>query len=460
MTDQRVPTGVGMSFQISTAKVEITPAPGANPYMAGYGVQATARTVERDAPYADPLLARCVILWDDGKPHAIVSLDVLGIPRSMHLAIRPRLVALADWPSSRIVLVATHTHSGPVIGDVLNPFIAYGLVDLTLVRQYTAWLQDRIVDVVRTALAATRTSVTLAYRVTSADFSRNRAGLPTVETAVPVITAKTGNGTLRAVLFSYGCHPVSAGWQEQWDGDWPGGACAVIEDQTSAFAMFLPGPAGDQDPAGVRGWNLRDSLSQAMGVAVTTATQSAGRTMPGPISSAIREVTLPLDITPTPANLAAVRAAFVDRMGNPDGQPAFYQRHAEMMITRIDSGGYDVSVINPSQVWRIGASPELRMAFVGGELVSGYGAYFRARYGGTNGLYIGGYANEVECYVPANNLLPPLAPPYGSYEGGWDSDYPGIAGGSMTVYPRIGRFKAGSSGVESALISAVTAQLN
>ncbi len=91
----------------------------------------------------------------DGKPHAIVSLDVLGIPRSMHLALRPRLVALANWPSSRIVLVASHTHNGPVIGDSLNPFIAYNIVDLGLVRQYTAWLQDRIVDLVKTALART-----------------------------------------------------------------------------------------------------------------------------------------------------------------------------------------------------------------------------------------------------------------------------------------------------------------
>ena len=30
----------------------------------------------------------------------------------------------------------------------------------------------------------------------------------------------------------------------------------------------------------------------------------------------------------------------------------------------------------------------------------------------------------------------------------------------MTVYPRIGRFRAGSNGVESAVISAVTAQLS
>jgi neutral ceramidase len=448
-----------MSFQISAAKFDITPAPGANPYMAGFGVQAAPRTVQSDAPYTDPLLARCVILWDDGKPHAIISVDVLGIPRSVHLALRPRLVALANWPSSRIVLVASHTHTGPVIGDSLNPFIAYNIVDLGLVRQYTAWLQDRIVDLVKTALTASRTAVTLTYRVASGDFSRNRAGLPTVETAIPVIAAERSNGSLHTVLFSYGCHPVSAGWQERWDGDWPQGACAVLEEQTGGFAMFLPGPAGDQDPAGVRGWPLRDSLAWATAMEVKAAVDGYGRELTGPISSNLREVTLPLDITPTPANLAAVRAAFLNRMGNPLGQPAFYQRHAEMMITRIDSGGYELNVINPSQVWRIVASPELKMAFVGGELVSGYAAYFRARHGGANGLYIGGYANEVECYVPANNFLPPLGPSWGSYEGGWDPDYPGIAGGSMTVYPRIARFRAGSNGVESAIISAVGGQL-
>ena len=99
------------------------------------------------------------------------------------------------------------------------------------------------------------------------------------------------------------------------------------------------------------------------------------------------------------------------------------------------------------------------MAFVGGELVSGYGIYFRARHGGTNGLYIGGYANEVDCYIPADDMLPPLAASWGSYEGGWDSDFPGIAGGSMTVYPRVAHFRAGQRGAESAVISALTAQL-
>jgi hypothetical protein len=449
-----------MAFKISTAKVVITPPPGANPYMGGYGVQSEPRVVLNDSPFKQPLYARCAILWDSGKPKAIVSLDILGIPRDVNKAVRPRLVALTSWTSADIVLVATHTHSGPALsGNALNPYIAYDLVDLGLVDSYTAWLQDRIVDVVNDALKGAQTGVTVDYRVGSMNFAFNRAGLPTVETAVPVIAARGAKGKLRAILFSYGCHPVSAGWQEQWDGDYPAEACDVIEKATGAFALYIPGPAGDQDPSGARGWNLRTAQGKSLGDAVVSAAKTSGRTLSGPVTTKITEVQLPLDITATPENLAAVRSDFVTRMGNPSGQPAFYQRHAESMITRIDSSTYATAVPNPSQVWSIAASPALRMAFVGGELLSGYAAYFRARYGGTNGLFIGGYANETNSYVPANDLLPPLAPSWGSYEGGWDSDYAGIAGGSMTVYPQIAHFRAGSSGVESAVINALTTQL-
>jgi len=111
-------------------------------------------------------------------------------------------------------------------------------------------------------------------------------------------------------------------------------------------------------------------------------------------------------------------------------------------------------------VWKIGGHPGLKLAFVGGELVSGYGAYFRLRFGGADELLIGGYANETNCYIPANDFLLPIAPAWGSYEGGWDSDSPGIAGGSMTIYPQIAHFLAGGEGAETAVIDALTDQLS
>jgi neutral ceramidase len=448
-----------VSFTVSTAKVSIAPTLATNPHMGGYGLQAGARVASRSAPYREPLCARCVIIWDSGSPNAIISLDLLALPRSMHQAVRARLLPLAAWASSDIIIQVTHTHNGPTLEGMLDPFTAYALTDLTLVASYSAFVQNKIVEVVQTALKAAQTPVTLDYKLASARFAFNRARLPTTETSVPVLTARRSNGTARAVIFSYGCHPVSAGWQDLFDGDWPAGACSHVEASLSGcFALFLQGPCGDQDPTGVRGWALRDSHSTSIGSAVVSAARTAGRAVTGPIQSSYREVKLPLDITTTPANLAAVRACFVNRLSNPAGQPAWYQRHAQVMIKRIDSNQLETFVINPSQVWKLQGSPTLRIAMLGGELVSGYGAYFRNRYGGANGLLIGGYSGEVSCYVPADNFFPPFASG-GSYEGGWDTDFPGIGGGSMTVYPHMAHFRKGVGGAEATLIANLNAQL-
>lgn len=447
-----------MSFSVSTAKVDITPTLSTNPYLAGYGAQSSARVATSSTPYAQ-LFARCLILWEDGKPHAIVTLDVLNIPRSVHLSVRPKILALASWWSADVILQATHTHNGPVLVDSLQPYLSYALSDLTLVRSYTAWLEQKIVDVVRTALNATKTAVTLDYHVTTSGIAFNRAGLPYVETAVPVLTARKSNGVPRAIIFSYGCHPIAAGMRTLYDGDFPAGACEYIESSISGcFPIYLQGTAGDQDPRGVWSWGLRDQYSEDLGRSAVDVASSAGRVLTGPLQTSYDEMSLPLDILNSTSNLAAVRSAFVTRMGNPQGQPAWYQRHAQVMVSRIDSNTLETEIINPSHVWKLQGSPMLRIALTGGEVVSGYGVYFRNRYNGSNGLVIGGYANEVSCYIPSNEFLPPYMPS-GSYEGGWDPDFPGIGGGNLTVYGHLARFKAGSSGVEAAYINALNAQL-
>jgi len=450
-----------VSFKVSTAKASIAPTLTTNPFMAGYGTQGQPRVASSSRPYDEPLYARCVILWDGANPNAIITLDVLAIPRAMNQALRPRLLALAGWDNSDIMLQSTHTHNGPVLVDALQPWISYGISDLSLVRSYTAWLQDTIVELVRTALAAPQTAVTLDYKVAAENIALNRVGLPTVETQVPVLTARQSNGDPRAILFSYGCHPISAGYGEYFDGDFAAGACTYLEgDYPGCFAMFLQGAAGDQNPLGVWSWALRDRYSALLGSTVSTAAGSAGRAVTGPIQTTYQDVLLPLDIVTTAANLAAARSIFVTRMANPAGEPAYYQRHAQTMISRIDSGNETstTTVPIPVQVWKLQGSPILRIAMTGGELVSGYAAYFRNRYGGANALIIGGYANEVPCYIPANNFFPPYMNS-GSYEGGWDTDAPGVAGGSMTVYAHLAHFKAGTGGVESTLIAAVTSLL-
>jgi len=444
-------------MQVSTAKIEITPSLATNPYLAGYGRDETPRMATSDMPYA-PLYARCVVFWDNGSPKAMVVADVLGFPRSLHQMIRQRVIGLhSGWNSSDFILQATHTHNGPVLIDAPDPYLLYNLTDLSLVIPYSGWLADQIVALVQSVLATPPIPCTLDYQVGSQSFSHNRENLSYNETAVPILVARNSSGTPVAILFSYGCHPVSADPQTQYDGDFPAGACAEIETATGAFAMFLQGPAGDQDPpSGSRGFHLRDQLSSQLGNAVRAAVQTPGRMLAGPMLTSYQEINLPLDITDTPSNLSAVKNWYQARLSS---EISCYRRHARVMIEQLQTNSFMTTVPLPLQVWKLQGSSMLRLAFTGGELVSGYGAYFRNQYGGADRLLIVGYANEIPAYIPTNELLPPLRSG-GSYAGGWDAKFPGIAGKSQCFYGfYLGHFLAGTGGVESMLISALTTQL-
>ena len=454
-----------MSLAISTAKADITPPPGTP--LAGFGEDSPRLTTGATAP----LYARCVILWDSGWPNVIVTCDTLAIPRAVNLALRAQIEPLGP-PGTPIghedlAITATHTHNGGALTGELDPYIAYNVTPGSAadgaIQAYTAQLQASVVGCVQAALGAPQTPCTLDYQVTTQNFAYNREGLPYTETAVPVLAARDAStGALLALLFSYGAHPVAGGPQTVSDPDYPGAACAWIEAQhPGVFAQFLLGPAGDQDPNGTS-WSLgyAQSLGQGLGAAVLTAAGSPGRTVSGPIGTAYQDLTIPLDISTTASNLAAVRADYVVREGNMS-LPSWYRRHAQQMIGQIDAKSFARSVNLPVQVWTLQGATPLYLALTGGELVSGYAVYLRGLHGGPQGIWVCGYANEDPAYIPSNELLTSGGALH--YACGWDTDYPGIAGGAMTVYGCLGHFKvppcSASVDVEQILLGALAGML-
>lgn len=448
-----------MGFLVSTAKVDITPGTAApNPYLGGYGTDDGGREVAGTKPF-EPLYARAVVLWDSGAPNLLLAADILAFPVALHDAALARILALAGWGPSDVVLQATHTHNGPVLVDTLDPYISYGITDLDRVRAYGTWLVDRVVDAAQTALTAPKTVVTLDYQVLTQTFAVNRAGLPYTETDVPLLTARDVSGSPVAAVFGYGCHPVAAGMQGLYDGDYPAGACSFVEASTDAFALFLQGAGGDQNPRGTASWALRDQWAESLGSAVVRGLKTRGRVLSGPIQTASQDLMIPLDVDPSPGNLAAVRADYTDRLPNPAGFPPWYRRHAEVMVERIDTDRVAAAVPSAVHRWTVDGDEPLRIVWASGELVSGYAVYLRARFGGSQAVWVCGYAGASVCYIPTAEFFPP-AVAQGSYEGGWDTDFPGLAGGSMTVYSCLGHFTAGGAGVEGTMIEAFTALLD
>lgn len=424
------------ALAVSVGKVDITPPVGTP--LAGYGVDSPRLSTGTHAP----LYARCTILWDNGSPNVIVTADTLGFERSINQSIRGRVAALGV-PQSDFVLAAEHTHNGGALLNELVPYITYNIsansTAFRAIQSYTSAVEDAIVNLVRTTLNATPTACTLDYQFSDENFSFNREGLPYVERDVPILAVRRAtDGTLLAVLFSYGCHPVAAGGQTLSDPDYPGVACALIERTTNAHAQFLMGPAGDQDPVGNSSWQLSANYGTDLGQTVLNALQNRGRSITGPILTAYRDVTVPLDVTDTPANLAVVRADYVARRANAS-LPGYFRRHAEVMIGQIDNHSFATSVHLPLQTWRLQGAPQLSIALTAGELVSGYGVYLRSRHGGSNGIWVGGYANEYPSYVPSDELLSTGGSQH--YACGWSTDYPGIAGGSQTIFGWIGHYR-------------------
>lgn len=441
-------------FTVSTGRTAITPESGYP--MAGYGVD----DPRLSAGTNEPLMARCLVIWDDGSPHVIVTADVLAFGPHTHTAIRDQVVDDLGVDSSAFVLTATHTHNGPVLLEGLDPFIAYGLEDLSRILIYTDRLVRRISALIARTLRAPRTPCMLEYAVLDENFSFNREGLPTTERDVPVLIARDFTDQPRAVLFSYGAHPVAAGAQDSFDPDYPAQAIKRIEEAwPGCAAQFLLGPAGDQNPTTIADFASADAFGDDLGATIANALEISWRPLSGPIDSMSDSVALPLDISTSPSNLTTWRASFLARAGNP-ALIGFARRHALRMVQLIDGVApelIETAVDVPLQRWRFSGDPDLVIVFSGGEVVSGYGAVLRSEFGGSDGLWFLPYANEVPCYVPSDELLSRT-----SYAGGIDADFPAIGGGSMSVYDHIAHFRPGvppgsGGGVEATYLDAIRA---
>lgn len=462
------------TMSVACGKVDITPsltegAPNYNPYLGGFLCGDIPRRMSSATPYAQPLYARCLVLWDSRGPKVIVSADVLAFSRPMHESIRRRVLALRDdWQSSDFILQATHTHNGPVLVDKLHLKTSYNLPTNSLeVVKYSAWLETEIVALVTRTLAQESTPCTLDYQVGTSTVGFNRCKLPNVERDVPVLTARSPSGKPLAVLFNYACHPVAGGGQALADGDFPGGACAHIEASPSGpFALFMQGACGDHNPSPAGSWEARNQAATALGGVVLNALRDPGRTLYGPFATRSAEATLPLDIDLSSESLATRRTALVKRRDEQaklklDGNvfdAAGYHRAAAEMIRVIDEApsSIETSVKLPLQLWKLEGSPGLRWLLTGGELVSGYAVWARSHYGGSDQIMVSGYAGEIPCYIPTDEFRPDVG---SAYEGGWDSDNNTIAGGNMNWYFYLGHFKFGTDGVQDTMQAALTSLL-
>lgn len=460
-----------VAIEIATGWVDITPYhngwnPQTRPYWhAGYGTE-NAESI-RVAGVNNALLAKCLVLWPGGRPCVLVTLDLLGITTAMDGLIRNevRKLGVAD---ADFAMVASHTHSGPVLEDRPDPFITYWLDGgLTEVHKYTVWLIDTLAALVRqTVTEASRVPCRLDYGVGSATFAHNRYNEFSLSRAldmsayldpsVPVLTARSvDSGDVRAIIFGYACHAVARGNDPDFDSDYPGEAMRILENELypdDVLTFFLPGAGGDNDPNGSRGPALVKELGRTLADAVNAVVTGDDRTpIDGTVRTALITVDLPLARTDTlPAMYAARFAA--------NGDANKVGRHAHRMLDPANPNARAESVPLPVQMWTFGSDAALQLALCGGEVVSSYNHHFKTTLGWGDRFWLASYANQVQCYVVSDEQLA-----NGGYEPGWHaSEGPDVcwSGGSTLFYGWPCRFAGGvdreqGDGIEHRVIKAI-----
>jgi hypothetical protein len=392
-------------WKAGVAKVSITPAGPI--WMAGYAARTKPSEGVRQQIYV-----KALALQDEtGKTIVLVTSDLSGFRREVADIIAGQCEKNLGLARDRLVLNASHNHSGPVTGLMRGPFRpGYNLDEKQrdIVRQYTEGLIAKTVEAVGASIR-NLSPATIHFAQGLAGFAvnrrRDRSGmrhLPApVDHDVPVLSVRDASGALRAVVAGYACHATVLG-DYQINGDWPGYAQEEMEKAHSgATALFVQGCGADANPLPRRSVELAQKYGQVMAAAVDTVLKAKMKPLGGPVRTAFELVDLPFN---GPRTREEIRRRL-------DDKNSAWRSRAGHLLRVLDAGGtIPERYAYPVQVWQFGR--DLKFVALGGEVVADYSLRLKAQHGWED-TWVAGYSNDVFGYVPSLRVLKE-----GGYEGG------------------------------------------
>jgi hypothetical protein len=353
------------------------------------------------------IFVKALALKDDsGTVTVLVTSDLLGFPGEVSAPIFARVQQRFGLPRERVALNSSHTHSAPVVGNMLSPAYPLRATDRDTIREYTAHLQDQVVEVIGKSienLAPAELSFEQGFAGVAVNRRRvgHREYPGPVEQDVPVLAVRAPDHSLRAIVFGYACHNTVLS-DYLINGDWAGYAQADLEkSHPGAVAMFVQDCGADANPLPRQTVELAMNYGETIAAAVDQVLQAKMRVVNGPLTAAFASVNLPFQTPPSRAELES----------RTHSQSALLRRHAELMLQILDqTGKLPDHHSYPIEVWQFGK--DLTFIALGGEVVVDYSLRFKRQYG-FNNLWVAGYTNDVFAYIPSRRVLKE-----GGYEGG------------------------------------------
>ena len=246
-------------WKAGVAKTKITPSEFM--LMAGYG----SRTEPANGKLTD-LWAKALVLEDErGSCGVVVTLDLVGIDRTLSAKICETLKTKHGLARKQISICTSHTHTGPAVGMNLAPlhYLVATPKQQKQIEAYSLTVHDKVVSVVGSAIDNIQPAK-LSWGNGRSTFAVNRrenkpygkvaqwrtegALKGPVDHDVPVLAVRDNDGQLKSLLFGYACHSTTLAVR-QWSGDYPGYAQIELEKRhPDCVAMFWAGCGADQNP--------------------------------------------------------------------------------------------------------------------------------------------------------------------------------------------------------------------
>ena len=389
----------------SSAKIT----PEGSMWMAGYA----ARTKPSEGVDLD-LFAKALVVQDTaGAKFALVTLDLIGVPRNVRLDVAERVRKDLGIDAAHLAINASHTHSGPELRTLRSNGADDPPRREAEATAYTEQLQDTIVRLIKEA-AAKAMPAGLDYCSARCGFAMNRRtpdgkggwnNFPNpngpVDHAVPVLKVSAADGKEIALVFGYSCHCTTLGLQK-FSGDYAGYAQKFLQEaHPTAVAMFVNGCSGDQNPYPRTTTVLAETHGRTLATAVEAALTTIKKPLTGSIRAAFREIPLAYDKLPTREELLAEKAS----------KDKYTAQHGERVLAKLEADGkLAPDYPYPVQVVRLGN--DLTWITLGGEVVVDYSLRLKKEIKDPI-VWVSGYTNDVMAYIPSLRIWQE-----GGYEGG------------------------------------------
>lgn len=423
----------GATMQVGVASIDITPQ---GPILlAGYG----ERKSESEG-VLQPLYAKALAFGSDAQgPSVLITVDLIGIQWYMTKEVGARLAKKAGIDPARFVICATHTHSGPEIGNLINHFSRQlPPAEIGRIDSYLEVLTNKLEQVALEALRARKPS-TVAWAQGKATFAMNRRKVVNGKSVnmsavpegpadhdLPVMSVTGADGKVSAVLVSYACHGTTLGGDvNHIHGDWMGEAARMIqENNPGATALIAIGCGADANPEPRLKMEYTTRHGKEIADEVKRLTAGPMKKLTTVPSGKIKMIELPYHHVPTIEE-------FVEQT-NAKGSRGYFARLALDRIARGEK--IPESLTYPVMTWTFGK--DLAMVFLAGEVTVDYSLRLKKEIGAEH-TWVNAYSNDVPCYIASKRVI---------QEGGYEVEY------SMFSYNRPSRF---SESIEDLIVSTV-----